>query len=268
MTKPRTFKLTSPPMQGDDIAILQKTINTQFKRWGINHTIAIDGTYGTHTRYALSTILFGLGIAGSELHDGATPQLRVKVRHRALNPAERIRYTRRAGWRASLRRRYTGGGQDVALKWAASQIGVKEHPPGSNHGPGIDAWQKLCGISGAPWCGAFVNRALISAGFPTQPWLRYCPSTEAKAKAGEGGWSWHPLTNAHKGDLILYGTREAVHVGLIDDPASRQTIEGNTSSGDSGSQDNGGMVARRHRDWHTPGFPARGIARPPWKTLP
>ena len=42
------------------------------------------------------------------------------------------------------------------------------------------------------------------------------------------------------------------------------TDGGNTSSGNSGSQDNGGCVALRSRDWSASGFPARGVAPPPW----
>jgi hypothetical protein len=42
------------------------------------------------------------------------------------------------------------------------------------------------------------------------------------------------------------------------------TYGGNTSSGDGGSQANGGGVFERRRNFGAPGFPARGVARPPY----
>lgn len=262
MAKSRTLRLTSPLMNGADVRQLQYDINAQYERWGVAHKLKVDGAYGPHTRDELETILYGLGIAQNEIDRGVTPYLRVKVRRRLLNPAERLRYRQRADWRKRLVKRYKGEGPAAAIAWAKSQVGVKESPAGSNRGPLIDAWQRLCGVLAAPWCGCFVNRALMAAGFPAQPWLRYCPTIEAKARAGEGGWSWHPISAARGGDLILYGVREAQHVGLVDAPP--HTIEGNTSSGNAGSQSNGGMVAARERNWRDAGFPGRGVARPPY----
>lgn len=263
---PRTLKLTSPAMHGSDVELLQQTINAQFKRWGVHHSIDVDGQYGPHTRDALHTIMYGLGINQTEDDKGVTPRFRVKLRRRLLNPAERVRYNARKQWRAALRKRYDGHGPAAAIAWAKSQVGVKENPAGSNRGPLIDTWERLCGILAAPWCGCYVNRALMAAGFPAQPWLRYCPSIEAKARAGEGGWSWHAPHDARAGDLALYGAGEAKHVGLV--AQFQNTYEGNTSSGHAGSQDNGGIVAHRtDRDWSSAAFPCRGVARPPWGAL-
>jgi hypothetical protein len=263
----RTLKLTSPSMHGADVRLLQRTINAQFHRWGVAHEIKVDGHYGARNRDALHTILYGLGIKRTELDPGVTPRLRVKLRRRLLNPAERIRYNARKDWRKRLRHRYDGHGPAAALAWARSQVGVTESPPGSNRGKRIDAWQRLCGILAAPWCGCFVNRALMAAGFPAQPWLRYCPTIEAKAKAGEAGWSWHRPQDAQLGDLPLYGAGEAKHVGIA--IGYQDDYEGNTSTGHAGSQDNGGIVAHRtDRDWHSAAFPCRGVARPPYTNRP
>jgi hypothetical protein len=260
---PRTLKLTSPAMHGDDVKLLQQTINTQFKRWGVKHKIDVDGEYGPVTRDAYRSILHGLGISQAAMAKGITPRLRVRVRRRLLTPAELVRFRARKDWRAQLRKRYDGHGAAAALEWAASMVGVKESPAGSNRGKLIDQWQRLCEFLGGPWCGAFANRALMAGGFPAQPWLRYCPWIEQRAKAGEGGWSWHHIKDAKPGDLVLYGAQIAQHVEVV--KAFQDTFGGNTSSGHAGSQDNGGCVAHRtDRDWSAAGFPARGVARPPW----
>jgi hypothetical protein len=262
----RTFKLTSPAMHGPDVELLQRDVNAQFKRWGVNHSVKLDAAYGPHTRDALLTILYGLGVAKSILDHGATPAIRRKVRKRWLNPAERVRYRARKDWRARLVKRYKGHGPELALAWAKSMVGVTESPPGSNRGRLIDTWERLCQVLGAPWCGCFTNRALMAAGFPAQPWLRYCPWVEQRAKAGEGGWSWHPPGEARAGDIALYGADIAHHQGLV--KAVQDTYEGNTSNGPGGNQSNGGIVAHRtDRDWKDPSFPCRGVARPPYASV-
>lgn len=258
----RTFRLTSPHMHGDDVRLLQTTLAKQFRDWGVKYPLKIDGDYGPETRDALESALYGLGIAQTTLERGVTPALRIKLRAKQLTAAERKRYDGRAAWRKRLAGRFEGSGAELAIAYARQAVGVVEHPAGENRGPRIDEWLKACGIGPAPWCGCFANGALMAAGFPAQPWLRYCPWIEQRAKAGEGGWSWHPIADAQPGDLVLYGASIAVHVGLY--IGAGATIEGNTSSGDGGSQDNGGGVFLRHRDFHAAGFPARGLARPPY----
>ena len=65
-----------------------------------------------------------------------------------------------------------------------------------------------------------------------------------------------PKMSAQPGDIVIFdwpGSRDGAndHVGFVELNRSTyiQTIEGNTSSGASGSQGNGGVVARRTRDW-------------------
>jgi cell wall-associated NlpC family hydrolase len=120
----------------------------------------------------------------------------------------------------------------------------------------------MCEIIAAPWCGCFVNACLVAAGFPSQPWLRYCPSIEGRARSGDGGWSWHSIGRARPGDLVLYGNGIAQHVELY--AGHGITYGGNTSSGTAGSQDNGGGVFARRRMFSDRAFPARGVARPPY----
>jgi hypothetical protein len=119
-------------------------------------------------------------------------------------------------------------------------------------------------------CGAFVNACLHASGFSDNFWLRYCPWTESHARGRLDGWSWVSVgSEVQIGDLALYGSREADHVGLVVEVSNGrdvETIEGNTSSGPGGSQSNGGgvFVRHRHTDGSLGGFPIRGYARPPW----
>jgi hypothetical protein len=269
----RTLKLTSPAMRGTDVERFQKDLNAELGRWKVPHRLDVDGIYGTATRDTAKSVCYGLGMKSPVLEHGATPAVRSKVRHRKLTTMEIVRFHAREEWRGRYRRRYESPAHAInaAVAFARSMVGISEDPPGSNTGPKIDAWQKACGVHAAPWCGCFVNACLVAGGFPDQEWLRYCPWIEGRARAGEGGWLWTPT--AQRGDLALYGTGIAGHVGLVTDLGAswrdRETVEGNTSNGPGGSQSNGGIVAIRHReqDGSLQGFPVRGYARPPWKAV-
>lgn len=259
----RTFKLTSPMMAGDDVAHFQRTLNERFRHWDVGCSIDVDGGYGSHTRDATQRVVYGLGIPMRSLDHGISPQLRVKLRHPERRDHEEVtRAHQRRDWLRRLRRRYDGDGPKAAIAYARKHAGLTEHPAGSNHGPLIDRWQQMCGVGGAPWCGCFCNACLVAAGFPSQPWLRYCPWIEGRARSGEARWSWHPITRARPGDLVLYGRGVAQHVELY--VGHGVTFGGNTSSDDGGSQANGGGVFERRRNFASPAFPARGVARPPY----
>jgi hypothetical protein len=270
----RTFNLTSPAMHGTDVERFQRDLNAELKRWHVPHQLDEDGVYGTVTRDTARSVCYGLGLKSPVMENGATPAIRLKVRHRKLTAAELVRYRERDDWRRRYVRRF--GGPDpaitAALAFARSMVGITESPPNSNRGPKIDGWERACGVFAAPWCGCFANAVLVAGGFPDQEWLRFCPWIEGRAKSGESGWLWTQAPKA--GDLVLYGASIAQHVGVVaavDGTPQRDTLtyEGNTSSGPGGSQSNGGIVAarRRHEDGSLAGFPIRGYARPPWKEL-
>lgn len=105
MADPRTFQITAPHMRGRDIEAWQRTLLSQFKRWGVVYPLQVDGDYGVATRSATATVLFGLGIRPAAMVDGVTPELRIRVRNRKLGIGERARYVKRAGWRRQLRGR-------------------------------------------------------------------------------------------------------------------------------------------------------------------
>ena len=259
----RTFQLTSPLMEDKDVAYFQRKLNERFHLWDVAYALDVDGAYGPLTQEATHRVIYGLGIPLATMAAGVAPELRHKVVHPELcSDTERSRAWQRRDWLRRLRRRYDGHGPKAAIAYARKHVGMTESPPNSNRGPLIDRWQQLCGVAAAPWCGCFVNACLVAAGFPTQPWLRFCPWIEGRARSGEGGWSWHPIAGARPGDLVLYGSRTADHVELY--AGGGLTYGGNTSSGSAGSQANGGGVFARRRNFSDPAFPARGVARPPY----
>jgi murein DD-endopeptidase MepM/ murein hydrolase activator NlpD len=107
--RPRTFKVQGH-MHGKDIRGWQRTLRRQFRTWGVDYPLAVDGRYGPITRSATSDVLKGLGIPQEMMRQGVTPQLRIKVRHKALTPAERARCKARLQWRRRLRKKYTQKG--------------------------------------------------------------------------------------------------------------------------------------------------------------
>lgn len=111
------------------------------------------------------------------------------------------------------------------------------------------------GQNGVPYCAMFVSWVLDQAGqscsgFPTAS----CSS--GKSGASKAGLIRSNKKSAQPGDLVIFdwGSDGNVdHIGIVElnKGSYIQTIEGNTSSGTSGSQSNGGGVYRRTRDWST-----------------
>lgn len=139
-----------------------------------------------------------------------------------------------------------------AMTWAAKQVGRKETPRYSNI---IFAWADVKPAwQGQPWCAAFVTDAWARQGVDLRRVISnpyYCPNLEAMAKK-YGAWQpangkWDP----RPGDIVLMGRSLATHTGLAAPAAGSYSgyrqIEGNTSSGSSGSQTNGDGCYVRYR---------------------
>jgi len=133
------------------------------------------------------------------------------------------------------------------LTWCASQIGTVENPAGSNRVPywlnTRPAW------NGNAWCVAFLQSGALRGGedmrddFGWGPY--YVPQITADAKAA-GQWS----RTGRAGDWIVMGNTGYSHIGVVEkvlSPGVYQTIEGNTSPTNAGSQNNGGGVYRKRR---------------------
>lgn len=151
---------------------------------------------------------------------------------------------------ATLRRHQPGihAGLDFALTQVAHKVG--EVPPGSNRGPLVDKWNLASGVAPGPaayWCQAFANAVLVAGG-GAQIHSGYTPAVVEWAREGKYGLKLvgSRYSDARPGDFVYFkfpGTSHDFcdHVGVK--LATPGTVEGNTSPGRGGSQNNGGVVA-------------------------
>lgn len=132
---------------------------------------------------------------------------------------------------------------DRVLAFARAELGKRETPAGSNRTP----YGKWFGLDGQPWCMMFVMWVFSQAGMP----LPY------KTASCSALLNWYrknrPASVAKSptvGDIVIYSFG---HTGIVESVGSGTitAIEGNTSPGTAGSQDNGGMVCRRTRQTYT-----------------
>jgi hypothetical protein len=157
---------------------------------------------------------------------------------------------------------------DQFLKIARGEIGTTEWPPNSNK----QKYGDWYGQPGVPWCGQFVSWSAWMAGVPIPGGrFQWCDSVIERFRAA-GQWHGSPLP----GDLVFYNWDGGYsdHVGIVEKVLTGgriQTIEGNTSPGQSGSQSNGGGVYRRTRTMAgVVGFgrPKFDMAAPPVAPVP
>ena len=284
----RLLVVVDPPMQGRDVANLQRAIRARLKARGLadDVPVAAHGKFTEATALAAIEAQYFLGLRSDTYlrvdakghrivtegaqrvirePEGRTPEQLQRAKDRHAQIARGPRYY------AELAQGFGGGdGVKDALAFAAAQVGIKEQPPKSNSGPKIDDWCHATGYtSPVPWCGCFVNACIMAAGLPSGAgWIGFTPSIVARAKQGTDGWSWHSV--GEPGDLALFDTpggATAVHVEIVREQLSDtrySTYGGNTSAGD-GSQSDGGMVARRDDRATVGAFPIIGFARPPYK---
>jgi putative peptidoglycan binding protein/CHAP domain-containing protein len=135
---------------------------------------------------------------------------------------------------------------DHVLDRARSQIGVKEHPAGSNRTPYCD-WY---GITG-PWCAMFVSWCTYMEGLPlsatTAKGFAYTPSGVAWFQRRRR-WTTRPAP----GHIVFFdfpgdSVKRVSHVGIVESvrpDGSIVTIEGNT---DERGGRTGGRVMRKVR---------------------
>jgi len=137
--------------------------------------------------------------------------------------------------------------KEKVLSIAASQIGVEEHPKGSNWGPQVSEYLKSVGIGfPASWCLAFVywchEKAAKELG---------CSNMMAKTGGVLNEWNKRKdnfsVTKPEPGDVFIIDFGKGLgHTGIVESVEGEfvNTIEGNTN--DEGSRE-GYEVCRRKR---------------------
>ena len=139
------------------------------------------------------------------------------------------------------------------LAVAAAEVGTMESPANSNNVK-YNTWYYGRAVSGArySWCVTFVQWVLSQCGgSKLLNGGKKTASCSVLADYAKKKNQW-VTGNYQPGDLVFMNfsnTTATQHIGIVECVKGGYvyTIEGNTSSGDAGSQSNGGMVARRQR---------------------
>lgn len=133
------------------------------------------------------------------------------------------------------------------LRAAAAEIGTTESPAGSNR----NKYSAALGRPAEPWCADFQVWVARQAGLKLPSESAYTPSMFNGFLAA--GLGKRGTAGVRPGDLVFFnfGSGGIRHVGIVEQVKQSElvTIEGNTSSGNVGSQDNGGGVYRRARPY-------------------
>lgn len=152
------------------------------------------------------------------------------------------------------------------INLAYEQVGYKEYPKDSNKTKYGEAY----GWNGVAWCVIFLWWLFNKIGLSD---LFFGGYKTASCTALKNFYSalglWITDGNYQPGDIAIMTfskTREIQHCGLIVEQINQKTyktIEGNTSSGVFGSQDNGGCVALRTRTTNN----ILGVCRPQYPVI-
>lgn len=138
---------------------------------------------------------------------------------------------------------------EAVLSIARSQLGVREHPPGSNRGPEVDGYLMSVGLDPTqgsyPWCSAFVSWVIHEAGehMTTPPKFKGSASVE---RLYLKNLEHMRLAGPEPGSVFIHfvkGTSGPGHTGFVvsvNDDGSLATIEGNSDG--TGSRTGGQVV--------------------------
>ena len=123
---------------------------------------------------------------------------------------------------------------------AAGQVGYKEGRNNSNK------YGAAYGMNNVSWCMEFIWWCMKQAGMD---WYKTASCTACYKHYASRAVSRDAL---RKGDIVFFDwdhSGDCDHVGIVESVGSSRitTIEGNTSSGNAGSQSNGDGVYRRYR---------------------
>lgn len=149
---------------------------------------------------------------------------------------------------------------NTVLKIAAGEIGyiaLRDPNEGSKYGRWMAQKTGNSYFKGhstkVPWCAMFASWVFAQAGVsvPGMP----SASCGSILRPCQGAGLVVPSRSAQPGDIVIFdwGAKDNSHdhIGIVElnKGSYLQTIEGNTSPSNAGSQGNGGGVWRRTRDW-------------------
>ena len=235
-----TLFLTSPMMRGPEVKraqeLLQKNVFKQDYLQG-----EIDGQFGPETMRACKRAKYWLGYVRTDGDFGIFLENYLSGKSELTTPMMVRRKERlKKASQQPLRLK--------ALKMAEKDLGIKEHPAGSNRCEISLYWNMI-----GPWCAMAVSRWYIFAGSKSfikgRDWA-YCPWLLQAAQQGNRGLA---LTRKPKpGDIVLFDWDNdgiADHTGIVTTEVNAsgnfKTIEGNTAVG---NDSNGGECMRRDRN--------------------
>ena len=140
----------------------------------------------------------------------------------------------------------------LAAAYLCDDVGVREKP--ENRRDWVEAFQDSAGVGpGAAWCAAFVTFCIIVAVAATG--YEFPPSIKVANRASVKSWAdWArangKLTRKMRGSIVYLTHFDGTgHIGFCVGSVLgfTRTIEGNTSSGNRGSQRDGDGLYRRTR---------------------
>ena len=127
---------------------------------------------------------------------------------------------------------------------ARERLGDKESPPNSNQ----TLYGKWFGMDGQPWCMFFVQWCYAMVGHPIPYKTGSCSDLLRWYRANHPDRVLPRNAEVKTNDIIIFNFG---HTGLVEKDSSGtapiNSIEGNTSSTNAGSQSNGGEVCRKVR---------------------
>lgn len=247
---------------GLDVAQLQHALNHRAKsrtKYGAV-LVEADGEFGPKTKAQFEFEARAIGLDHALATEGNQRLMRDPTERTPKMKGKEKRWTATAkallAKRKAKKNAAKGGHGAAAVHFLVKRAGWVEHPSGSNDSSFLKHWRNALGMGwmrGQPWCGFACIAAYHYTGKSIPKDSVYTPNIVSRARSGNGFRAVR-ASQARPGDLVVInfpgGSGIADHVGLARGPARGgmiPTVEGNTSSGNGGSQANGGGVFIRSR---------------------
>jgi peptidoglycan hydrolase-like protein with peptidoglycan-binding domain len=248
------------PMSGDDCLAVKRALS----RAGFIPWQEFTNVYGQQAKDGCIAFQKSVGITGSgggppQGHYGESTHKKLLKAHAELKHEWAFDARSIELYKGYKTPGSGGGGRDATMKHLEKRVGYTEQPADSNcdnRSDGIRTAQDHTAGGGTwlryqPWCGCWCYYGLEAGGVQgLNSNLASVASIEEDAKAKRGcfkGWTTD-RSKVKKGDLAVIGGY-GVHVETVRGFSGSNTLTygGNTSSGSSGSQSNGGGAYARTR---------------------